>query len=160
MKEIGEKLKEAREYMGVSIDEVAEDLKLRPSQIENIEEGNVQAFQDVFYLKYFIRDYAKYLGLDKDELIDEFNEYLFDYTSKLSLEDIKKESKMNKLEENRIKSPYTMENKKEKKIQIFTYIAISILFIIICYLLFVIATSDNKDVDNNIVYGGVYEFTK
>ena len=34
MKEIGEKLKEARESIGVSIEEVAEDLKLRPSQIE------------------------------------------------------------------------------------------------------------------------------
>lgn len=160
MKEIGEKLKEAREDMGVSIEEVAEDLKMRPSQIENIEDGNVEAFQDVFYLKYFIRDYAKYLGLDKDELIDEFNEYLFDYTSKLSIDDIKKESKQNKLEENKIKSPYTMENKNERKMQIFTYVAISILFVIICYLLFVIATSDKKDADDNIVYGGIYEFTE
>jgi len=160
MKEIGEKLKEAREDMGVSIEEVAEDLKMRPSQIENIEDGNVEAFQDVFYLKYFIRDYAKYLGLDKDELIDEFNEYLFDYTSKLSIDDIKKESKRNKLEENKIKSPYTMENKNERRMQIFTYIAISILFVIICYLLFVIATSDKKDADDNIVYGGIYEFTE
>ena len=41
MKEIGAKLKEAREEMGVSVEEVAEDLKLRPSQIENIEEGNM-----------------------------------------------------------------------------------------------------------------------
>jgi len=160
MKEIGEKLKEAREEMGVSIEEAAEDLKLRPSQIENIEEGNVQAFQDVFYLKYFIRDYAKYLGLDKDELVDEFNEYVFDYTSKLSIEDIKKESKRKKLEENKIKSPYTMENKNERRMQIFTYIAISILFVIICYLLFILATSDGKEPENNIVYGGVYELTK
>lgn len=160
MKEIGEKLKEAREEMGVSIEEAAEDLKLRPSQIENIEEGNVAAFQDVFYLKYFIRDYAKYLGLDKDELVDEFNEYVFDYTSKLSIEDIKKESRRNKIEENKIKSPYTMENKNEKRMQLFTYIAIFILFVIICYLLFILATSDEKEPENNIVYGGVYELTK
>ena len=53
MKEIGEKLKEARENMGVSIEEVAEDLKIRPTQIENIEAGNSEAFEDVFYLKYF-----------------------------------------------------------------------------------------------------------
>ena len=39
MKEIGEQLKEARESMGVSIEEAAEDLKLIPSQIENIEAG-------------------------------------------------------------------------------------------------------------------------
>ena len=52
MKEIGEALKEARENIGLSIEEVASDLKLRPSQIENIETGNIDAFKDVFYLKY------------------------------------------------------------------------------------------------------------
>ena len=50
MKEIGEKLKETRESMGISIEEVAEDLKLRPSQIENIEAGNLEEFKDVFLL--------------------------------------------------------------------------------------------------------------
>ena len=40
MKEIGEKLKEARESMGITIEEASADLKLRPSQIEKIEEGN------------------------------------------------------------------------------------------------------------------------
>lgn len=160
MKDIGEKLKEARESIGVSIEEVAEDLKLRPSQIENIENGNTEAFQDVFYLKYFIRDYAKYLGLDKDELIDEFNEYLFDYTSKLSIDDIKKESKRRKEEENKIKSPYTIERKNERIYQYVTYAAIVILFIIICYLLYTIVTSGDKEQDDNIVYGGYYELTK
>ena len=89
MKDIGNKLKEARESIGVSIEEAAEDLKMRPSQIENIEAGNMEAFQDIFFLKYFIRDYSKYLGLDKEQMVDEFNEYLFDYTSKISLDDIK-----------------------------------------------------------------------
>ena len=50
MKEIGDKLKETRESMGISLEEAAEDLKLRPSQIENIEAGNIEAFKDVFYL--------------------------------------------------------------------------------------------------------------
>ena len=57
VKDIGDKLKEARENIGISIEEAAEDLKLRPSQIEDIEQGNMDAFQDVFFLKYFIRDY-------------------------------------------------------------------------------------------------------
>ena len=77
MKEIGEALKEARENIGISIEEAANDLKLRPSQIENLEAGNREAFKDVFYLKYFIRDYSKYLGLNYEDMIDEFNEYLF-----------------------------------------------------------------------------------
>ena len=90
MKEIGEKLKEARESMGITIEEAAQDLKLRPTQIENIEEGNREAFKDVFYLKMFIKNYSKYLGLDYDEMVEEFNEYLFDFTSKITIEEIKK----------------------------------------------------------------------
>ena len=72
MKNIGLKLKDKREENGLSIEEVAEDLKMRPSQISSIEEGKTEDFKDVFYLKYFIRDYAKYLGLDSERILDEF----------------------------------------------------------------------------------------
>ena len=58
MKEIGEKLKEARESIGVSVEEVAEDLKIRPTQIENIEAGNSDAFKDVFNLRGMARSYV------------------------------------------------------------------------------------------------------
>lgn len=112
MKELGQKLKETREKMGVSLEEAAQDLNLRPSQLENIEEGNIKAFKDVFYLKYFIRDYAKYLSLDFEKLVDEFNDFLFDYTSKIPLDAIKKanedKTKSEKSETKRkITSPYT-----------------------------------------------------
>ena len=73
MKEIGIKLKEKREENGVSVEEAAEDLKLRPSQIVSIEEGKKEDFDDVFYLKYFIRDYSKYLGLKYEDMVDEFS---------------------------------------------------------------------------------------
>lgn len=152
MKEIGEKLKEARESIGVSTTEVAEDLKLEKEQIENIENGNVESFKDVFYLKYFIRDYAKYLGLDKDELVDDFNEYLFDYTSKLSLEDIKKEVKLNQEETPKIKSPYTIESKNEKRSKIIVLSIMGILLLVVVYLVYNIVNDDKKDDDDvNIV---------
>ena len=93
MKNIGLKLKDKREENGLSIEEVAEDLKMRPSQISSIEEGKTEDFKDVFYLKYFIRDYAKYLGLDSERILDEFNEYLFDMTSKIPIELIKEAKK-------------------------------------------------------------------
>ena len=38
-------------------------------------------------------DPIKYLGLDDDLILDEFNEYLFDFTSKISIDDIKKAEK-------------------------------------------------------------------
>ena len=152
MKEIGEKLKEARESIGVSIEEVAEDLKLRPSQIENIESGNTDAFKDVFYLKYFIRDYAKYLGLDKEDLVDEFNEYLFDYTSRLSLDDIKA-AKKNKKENKKIKSPYTLEKKNRLSLIMFgIYVIIALLVVMIIYLIISLNQNDSDDfTEGNII---------
>ena len=115
MKEIGERLKETRESIGISVEEAAEDLKMRPSQIEDVEAGNMNAFKDVFSLKYFVRDYSKYLGLDYENMVDEFNEYLFDYTSKLSLDDIRKAKKEDeKAKEPKIVSPYTLEKKRKK----------------------------------------------
>lgn len=152
MKEIGAKLKEAREEMGVSIDEVAEDLKLRSSQIENIEEGNMDAFKDIFYLKYFIRDYAKYLGLSYEDMVDDFNEYLFDYTSKISLEDIKKARKtVKKKEEDKpVISPYTVERKE--KFPVIPFVIISV-FVLVFVILIVVITNlpEEEELDNDNV---------
>lgn len=156
LKEIGEKLKETRESIGVSIEEAAEDLKLRPSQIENIENGNMNAFKDVFYLKYFIRDYAKYLGLSYEDMVDEFNEYLFDYTSKISLDDIKKAKKRverGKQPVKRIASPYTLEPKKKISIPpTVIYIIILVLLVIIGYFIYGLMNDDNFEDTDTLVY--------
>ena len=132
MKEIGAALKEAREDMGVSLEEAAADLKLRVTQLENIEAGNLDAFKDVFYLKYFIRDYAKYLGLNYDDMIDEFNEYMFEATSKIPVKEIenqiKEKNKMEATGEIRIMSPYT-DNKSRYKTK--NYLLLYLLVIVL-----------------------------
>lgn len=153
MKEIGEKLREAREAMGISIEEAAEDLKLRPSQLEDIEEGNREAFKDIFYLKYFIRDYSKYLGLDYEEMVEDFNEYVFDYTSKISLEDIKKANKKNeKKNQKKILSPYTVDKKNSKAVPTFVIWGLIIFFIciIIYCIILVLDKNNNNDTNNGI----------
>ena len=155
MKEIGEKLKEARESIGVSIEEAAEDLKIRPSQIENLEQGNNDAFNDLFYLKYFIRDYAKYLGLDKEDLVDEFNEYLFDYTSKLSLDDIKNARK-GKTKTKSIKSPYTIERKS--KLSWLPFVIYGIIIILIIVIAYIVINLNSEDDD--FVEGAIVETSK
>lgn len=165
MKEIGEKLKEARESMGITIDEAAQDLKLRPSQLENIEEGNKEAFKDIFYLKMFIKNYSKYLGLDYDEMIEEFNEYLFDFTSKISIDDIKKAEKEQRKREKKLKtvkiaSPYTVEKKQQKSIPRFLIIGgVVVLVIIIVYMFILMITKKDGEVSNTIVRSeGVVEY--
>lgn len=163
MKELGEYLKHTRVDNGVSIAEAAEDLELSTSQIENIESGNVRAFKDVYSLKELIKQYAKYLGLDPEKVVDEFNGFLFEHTSKISLDDIKAAQKKCEEKEKKAKSPYTIEYKR--KISLW-----SILFGLFCFLflvlvIYLIVSAANKaptQVDELKPYGGreyIYEFT-
>jgi len=150
MKEIGLKLKNKREENGVSIDEVAEDLKMRPSQIISLEEGKKEDFKDVLFLKYFIRDYAKYLGLNGEELVDEFNEFLFDFTSKIPIEEIEK-AKNNVVTKKDIISPYTNIKKDKKGLKLFIVIFSVILLFVIGY--FILSDYNRNDFnDNNVTY--------
>lgn len=154
MNDIGERLKETRENIGISIEEVSEDLKTAPSQIEEVEAGNMKAFKDIFSLKEFIKDYSKYLGLDSDEMLDDFNEYLFDYTSKLSLDEIKKadeEDKKRKDKSPKISSPYTIDKKRKWLIPpIVIWILLISVLGITGYLIYD-AINDNQSNQNNVI---------
>lgn len=153
MKEIGERLKETRESIGISVEEVAEDLKMRPSQIDDVEAGNMNAFKDIFSLKYFVRDYSKYLGLNYENMVDEFNEYLFDYTSKLSLDDIRKAKKEDeKTKKPKIVSPYTLEKKRKKIIPpIIIWILVLTVLGIVVYFVVDAVDDNNQDATTNSV---------
>lgn len=134
MEEIGNLFLLTREAAGVSLKEVSEDLDIEEAILENIEDGKSGAFSDVFVLKEYIANYAKYLGLDADKIIDEFNEYIFEATSKIPIKEIEKqitENKKNEDEENRVISPYT---KKTKKVKNGMYLTIYILLVILLIL--------------------------
>ena len=116
MEDIGLLLKETREQIGVTIMEVATDLKLSISQVENLEAGKKDEFRDISVLKSIIVDYSKYLGLNSEDMIDDFNEYLFDHTSRIPVEEIVKTvaeaiDSTTKEESKEIVSPYTAEAK-------------------------------------------------
>lgn len=131
MNEIGELLRSTREESGVSLEEASGDLEIKTLILENIEDGNIGCFKDIFVLKDYIYNYAKYLGLEPDKIIDEFNEYLFEYTSKIPLEDIEKamqEQQKEEVIEEKIVSPYTNSTKKEdNKIIVLIVIALALL---------------------------------
>lgn len=142
MKELGDYLKRTRISNGVSIAEAAEDLDLSTVQLENIESGNVKAFKDVYALKEDVRQYAKYLGLNPEKVIDEFNGFLFEHTSKISLEDIKMAQKKMEEEEKKATSPYTKEYKK--KVGPWPFIMAIVFIIIIFAILYLIISTINK----------------
>ena len=138
MKELGNYLKAARVKNGVSLTEVSEDLDLSTTLLENIESGNVRAFKDVYELKSYIQRYAKYLGADLDKVNDEFNDFLFEKTSKISLEDIKlAQEKENNETDKKISSPYTLVKKPKINIMpIIVGIGVILALFLIIYIVF------------------------
>lgn len=156
MKEIGEKFKEARESIGISKDEVIKDLNITESQLDNLEDGNINAFKDVFFLKETIKKYAKYLNLDEDEIIDNFNDFMFGYTSRIPVDDILEQTREiqileSKNDENKIVSPYTIKRKKNNYKYMVIYI-VSIVIVIILALLIIKYATDSKKESINIGY--------
>ena len=144
MKELGDYLRKVRISNGVSLTEACEDLDFSTSQLENIESGNVRAFKDVYDLRDYVKNYAKYLGLDSDKIVDEFNGFLFQHTSKISLEDIKEAQKKKEeiLNEKKVKSPYTIEYKD--KVSIWPVVYITLGFFLLSLIVYLILSNINK----------------
>lgn len=135
MEEIGNLFETTRETAGISLKEVSEDLSIEEAILENIEDGRTGAFSDVFELKKFVFNYAKYLGLDAEKIIEQFNEYIFELTSKIPVKEIEKQVSANqKIEEEskeqKVVSPYTKtEKKKINWLYIFTFTIVVICFL-------------------------------
>ena len=136
MKEIGEQFKEKREEIGITIEEVSNDLGRDVIIIENLENGNHKVFKDILDLKDMVRIYAKYLGLDDEKLLEQLDDFIFEKTSKISVEDIedrlKEEEEKKKQNEKKIHTPYTLEVKKEKNLTAII-IGVIILFILVLF---------------------------
>ena len=149
MKELGQYLKKTRISNGVSLEEAADDLELSASQLENIESGNT--FKDVYDMRDYIKSYAKYLGLDSDLVIDEFNSFLFEHTSKISLEDIKEaQKKQEEKEEKKVKSPYTKKYKDKFNFWPIIYVVGGIMILCIIAYLIVVCTRKTVTRDSEL----------
>lgn len=162
MKELGEYLKQTRVGNGVSITEACEDLELSTSQLENIESGNVKAFKDIYELRDYIKLYAKYLGLNSDKVLDEFNNFLFQHTSKISLDDIIAAQKKKESEESerKVKSPYTKEYKEKFNFWPIIYFILGILvLLLVLYIIINNISKPPKRIDElkNIKGDEIYE---
>ncbi|OES43548.1 helix-turn-helix domain-containing protein [Domibacillus iocasae] len=72
MTELGRKLKEARESKGMSLSDVQESTKIQKRYLEGIEEGSYDIMPGKFYVRAFIKQYAEAVGLNAEELFEEF----------------------------------------------------------------------------------------
>ena len=131
MIEVGDTLRNSREVSGVTLEEVSADLDIPIILLEQIEDGNMGAFKDVFELKGYIKKYAKYIGLEPNEVLDVFNTFMFEHTSKIPMDKIEeavKETALEEAKDNRVASPYT---KAIPKIKTTPYIVTLIIAVVI-----------------------------
>jgi len=70
---LGEKLKKIREKSGISLAEIVTHTKIKQDYLEKIEAGDFEKLPFDVYVKGFLRSYAKYLDLDPEKVIAQFN---------------------------------------------------------------------------------------
>lgn len=70
----GEQLKKARERMQLDTREVSEQLNLKHSFVQMIEEDNYSALPGATFVRGYLRAYAKLVGIDAEALVDTYNE--------------------------------------------------------------------------------------
>ncbi|HAS88660.1 MAG TPA: DUF4115 domain-containing protein [Desulfovibrio sp.] len=73
LKELGSRLKDERERQGLTMEQIMEITKVSRVNINAIESGNRKEFPHEVYAKGFIKTYAKALGLDAEEIGEEFS---------------------------------------------------------------------------------------
>lgn len=74
LKNLGEVLRNKREEMNLSLKEVENGTSIRTTYLQAIEEGKVIHVISNAYAMGFIRQYANFLGLDREKLVKEYPE--------------------------------------------------------------------------------------
>lgn len=70
--ELGNRLREAREAKGMTLDDLQQVTKIQKRYLQGIEEGNYDVMPGRFYVRAFIKQYAESVGLDSEELFEEY----------------------------------------------------------------------------------------
>ena len=76
LKELGSLLKDERERQGLTIEQIMEITKVSRVNITAIESGDRDEFPHEVYAKGFIKNYAKSLGLDSEEIGKNFSQIM------------------------------------------------------------------------------------
>ncbi|MCA1609259.1 MAG: helix-turn-helix domain-containing protein, partial [Acidobacteria bacterium] len=71
---LGEKLRQAREDRGISLSEVAEHTRISSLYISSIEKDDYKPLPGGIFNKGFIKSYARYIGIDEQEALQDYAE--------------------------------------------------------------------------------------
>lgn len=72
MGSFGDRLRREREMRGISLDEIATATKISTRNLRALEEEKFQQLPGGIFNKGFVRAYAKFLGIDEDQMVAEY----------------------------------------------------------------------------------------
>jgi|CryBogDrversion2_1035201.scaffolds.fasta_scaffold00923_4 cytoskeleton protein RodZ len=70
VKSVGQMLREARERLGLSVEDVVANIKLAPRQVVAMEADDYKSLPETAFVRGFVRSYAKLLQLDAQPLLN------------------------------------------------------------------------------------------
>lgn len=68
----GVALRKVRERLGIDLNEIAKELKLRLDLLRAVEDERFEALPEEAYLKGHLKNYARYLGLNVDRVLEDY----------------------------------------------------------------------------------------
>ncbi|MHB0968972.1 MAG: helix-turn-helix domain-containing protein [Thermoanaerobaculia bacterium] len=71
---LGEELRRERELRGISLKEIADATKIGKRYLEAIEKSDFKTLPAPVFTRGFVREYARYLGLNSDELVARYSQ--------------------------------------------------------------------------------------
>src|SRR5206468_4835222 len=69
----GEELRREREIRGISLKEISDATKISKRFLEAIERNDHKTLPAPVFTRGFVREYARYLGLNADEIVNRYN---------------------------------------------------------------------------------------
>ncbi|MEG2503476.1 MAG: helix-turn-helix domain-containing protein, partial [Carnobacterium sp.] len=143
MNEIGEKLQEARKAKGYTLDDLQQMTKIQKRYLIAIEEGNFDVMPGKFYARAFIKQYADTVGLNGDQLLEQYTD---------AVPQTHDEEYVEKVNTNQTRSENHVTNELVEKIKnmLPTILIVLLVFAIIGGIWYAATKTGNKD-DGSII---------
>jgi cytoskeleton protein RodZ len=74
MDELGQILRQARENKGLSLEEAYEETRINAQYLEALENGEYSSLPSATHTRGFLKNYARFLGLDPNPLIERYSQ--------------------------------------------------------------------------------------
>ena len=120
MSSLGEQLRLVRESKGISLDYVSDTLKISKRYLEALEEDSFNVLPAPIYVRGFLGNYAKFLGLDPQTILDQYNRLM-----------LPKNEIFNSV--TRLKKRTTRQVKRDRVLTLLLIVIITIICLVILY---------------------------